>query len=123
MIKAILYVGLGGFAGSVCRYLISLTLAKMNHQLPSGTLLANLIGSFLIGFIIASSLRQNDNWKLLLVTGFCGGFTTFSAFSLENLKLIQEGLFTTALQYIAVSLVGGLLLVFLGYSLGTKLFG
>lgn len=123
MIKAILYVGLGGFVGSVGRYLIAVGLAKLDHQFPSGTLVANLIGSFLIGFIIASSLRQSDSWKLLLVSGFCGGFTTFSAFSLENLKLIQDGMFVNAIQYIAMSLIGGLLLVFLGYTFGTKLFG
>jgi CrcB protein len=121
MLKAILFVGMGGFIGSVGRYMISHWLLKFNHQFPTGTLLVNLTGSFLIGLIIASSLKQSELWRLLLVTGFCGGFTTFSAFSLENLRMLQEGQVLSAIQYIVTSLIGGLFLAFLGYALGTKL--
>jgi CrcB protein len=121
MLKAIIFVGMGGFMGSVGRYMISHWLLKFNHQFPTGTLLVNLAGSFLIGLIIASSLKQSELWRLLLVTGFCGGFTTFSAFSLENLRMLQEGQVLSAIQYIVISLIGGLFLAFLGYALGTKL--
>ena len=121
MIKAILYVGMGGFIGSVGRYLISYWLLRYNHQFPSGTLLVNLLGSFLIGLILASSLKNSESWRLLMVTGFCGGFTTFSAFSLENLKMLQDGQWIPAVQYILTSLIGGLFLAFLGYALSTKM--
>lgn len=121
MIKAILYVGMGGFIGSVGRYLISYWLLRYNHQFPSGTLLVNLLGSFLIGLILASSLKNSESWRLLMVTGFCGGFTTFSAFSIENLKMLQDGQWIPAVQYILTSLIGGLFLAFLGYALSTKM--
>ena len=122
MLKSILLVGLGGFIGSVGRYLVAVWLMKIDWQTPVATLFVNVLGSLLIGLIIASSVRNMDNLRLLLVTGFCGGFTTFSTFSLENLKLIEQGYYATSTQYILMSLLGGLLFVFLGYLAGTKLF-
>jgi CrcB protein len=122
MLKSILLVGLGGFIGSVGRYLVAVWLMKIDWQTPVATLFVNVLGSLLIGLIIASSVRNMDNLRLLLVTGFCGGFTTFSTFSLENLKLIEQGYYATSIQYILMSLLGGLLFVFLGYLAGTKLF-
>ena len=122
MLKSILLVGLGGFIGSVGRYLVAVWLMKIDWQTPVATLFVNVLGSLLIGLIIASSVRNMDNLRLLLVTGFCGGFTTFSTFSLENLKLIEQGYYATSIQYILISLLGGLLFVFLGYLAGTKLF-
>jgi CrcB protein len=108
--------------GTVGRYLASNWLSRVEWNTPIATLFVNLVGSFLIGLIIASSVRNSDSWRLLLVTGFCGGFTTFSTFSLENLRLIEQGLFLTAAQYMVMSLAGGLVFVFLGYTIGTKLF-
>ena len=122
MLKSLLLVGLGGFIGSVGRYLVAVWLMKIDWQTPIATLFVNVLGSFLIGLIIASSVRNTDNLRLLLITGFCGGFTTFSTFSFENLKLIEQGYYATSIQYILMSLLGGLLFVFLGYWAGTKLF-
>jgi CrcB protein len=118
MIKNILLVGLGGFIGASSRYIIQ-QLIKVNQSFYT-TLLINIIGSFFIGLIIAYSLKNNvfnNNWKLFLATGICGGFTTFSTFSLENYYLFLEGKYLTALTYIAISVIVGLIAVFLGIKL------
>jgi CrcB protein len=122
MIKSLVIVGLGGMVGTMGRYLISIWMIRPADQLPLGTLTVNLLGSFIIGILIAISARHTETWRLLLITGFCGGFTTFSTFSLENLKLLQTGNFSLFAQYTLVSLVGGLLFVYLGYLLSTKIF-
>ena len=86
------------------------------------TLLVNIAGSFFIGAVIAYSLRNETfaaNWKLFLATGICGGFTTFSAFSLENLQLLQNGKFAMFALYIVASLLLGLMSVWAGF----KVFG
>jgi CrcB protein len=87
---------------------------------PWGTFVANMLGCILIGILMGyfSKLQLNNNdYKLLLVTGFCGGYTTFSAFAFENFTLWQQGNNTTALTYIALSVIGGLLAVFSGFAL------
>ncbi len=118
MIKNILLIGLGGGIGSMGRYLASLLL--MNKSFPVATLLINISGSFIIGLVAAYALKNEwfaVNWKLFLATGICGGFTTFSAFSLENLQLLQQGKYLWALLYIAASIVLGLMATFFGYKL------
>ena len=118
MIKNILLIGLGGAIGSISRYLVSLLL--LNKSFPVATLLINVSGSFIIGLIAAYALKNEwfvANWKLFLATGICGGFTTFSAFSLENLQLLQQGKYLWALLYIAASILLGLLATFFGYKL------
>jgi CrcB protein len=119
MEKALLFVGLGGGVGSIARYLISATLTRWLPGLfPWGTFVVNVAGCLLIGLLMGSLAKQQvldeQNFKLLLVTGFCGGFTTFSAFAWENVKLIQSGEIPTALVYVGVSLVTSLLAVGLG---------
>ena len=92
MIKNFILIGVGGALGSMLRYLFSLLI--QHKQLPWATLLVNIIGSFIIGIVVAESLKNEifaNNWRLFLATGICGGFTTFSAFSLENLQLLQNG--------------------------------
>jgi CrcB protein len=87
---------------------------------PWGTFVANMLGCLLIGVLMGyfSKLQLNNNdYKLLLVTGFCGGYTTFSAFALENYNLWQQGNITTAFIYITLSIMGGLLAVFSGFAL------
>lgn len=115
MVKQLLLVGFGGFAGSIARFLVSrLNLTWNFHSIPMGTLTVNILGSLIIGFIsglIIHSSTSTENLKLLLITGFCGGFTTFSAFTFENLQLIQEGYHGTALIYIGTSLILGILAV------------
>ena len=118
MIKNFLLIGLGGGIGSICRY--SASLLFLNKSFPVVTLLVNIAGSFIIGMVAAYALKNEwfaANWKLFLATGICGGFTTFSAFSLENLQLLQEGKYLWSFFYIATSIVLGLTATFFGYKL------
>lgn len=116
MLRNILLVGLGGAIGSMLRYGASLLL--VTKYFPYATLAVNIIGSFIIGLVFALSIKEESffyNWRLFLATGICGGFTTFSAFSLENLGLLQNGKYIMAISYIAISIVGGLVATWLGY--------
>ena len=121
MLKNLLLVGLGGGLGSILRYGSSLII---NSKLfPYATLAVNIIGSFIIGIVFAMSIKEealSNNWKLFLATGICGGFTTFSAFSLENMGLLQSEKFGMALTYIFLSVGLGILATFLGYLLIIK---
>lgn len=119
-VKNIVFVLLGSATGGTLRYMMSIYfIAKGLNKLPWATLSVNLLGCFLIGVFYAISEKSilGENFKLLLATGFCGGFTTFSAFALENLQLIKLGASATAFIYIALSVVLGILLVFIGYYL------
>ncbi len=119
MIKNILLIGLGGFAGSVARYFVS----KLNLQLdffsiPVGTFLVNIAGSFLIGFftgISDKSLILTMEMRMFLMVGLCGGFTTFSTFTNENLMLMRNGQFGVMLLYTAASVIIGFTAVYFGY--------
>jgi CrcB protein len=117
--KDLLLVGLGGFVGSSARYLVSkLNISVHFFSLPVGTLAVNILGSFLIGILIGLSAKNDiisDNLRLLLMVGFCGGFTTFSTFSAENLTLIQNGQIGLMLVYTAISISFGLSAVYIGY--------
>jgi CrcB protein len=113
----VLIVGLGGFLGSIARFLAVRSIdGRLNNVFPYGTLSVNLVGSFILGFVITYLSRKggDDQWKIFLGAGFCGGFTTFSAFAWENLTLFQGRLMSVSLLYIAASLVGGLLAVTFG---------
>ncbi|MBN1182007.1 MAG: fluoride efflux transporter CrcB [Bacteroidales bacterium] len=122
--KNILLIGCGGFIGSVARFFVS----KLNLQwevlsIPMGTLLVNVFGSFLIGFLTGISERGivlNVEWRMFLMVGLCGGFTTFSTFSNENLTLMRNGQFPIVLLYTGISVLLGFTAVYLGYS-STKL--
>lgn len=122
MIKNIFLVLLGGGIGSVARYLLSYLLTKNNTtQFPWATFIANALGCLLIGLLfgyIQKNNLQNETLKLLLITGFCGGFTTFSTFSLENIQFIQNQNYNFALLYTISSIFIG----FLGVLIGFKLF-
>ncbi len=116
MLKNFLIVGIGGAAGSVLRYAINLFIG--NKEFPFATLIVNIIGSFIIGAVVAHSLRNigfQNNWRLFLATGICGGFTTFSAFSLETLQLMQSGKYFMSLVYVIGSILAGLAAVWLGF--------
>ena len=118
MIRNILLIGLGGAIGSICRYGTSWVIGP--RSFPLATLLVNIVGSFIIGLIMAYCLKNesfSDNWKLFLATGICGGFTTFSTFSLENLQLLQNGKFTMAACYTLSSLLIGMVAVWAGFKL------
>lgn len=121
MLKNLLLVGLGGSIGSMVRY--GITLLARSKAFPYATVSVNIIGSFIIGLVFAMSMKEQNlsaNWKLFLATGICGGFTTFSAFSLENMNLLQDGKIGTALTYIIFSVVLGIAATFLGYQLVMK---
>lgn len=110
-LKDALAVFLGGGAGAVCRYLLAVLLKNPSRlpAFPLSTFLVNLVGSLLIGILSAYALKHPQDFKLyrlLLVSGFCGGFTTFSSFSYENIQLLQKGDYLTAFLYIFLSLLG-----------------
>ena len=108
MMKQVLLVFLGGGAGSIIRFLISRSLQNQSGM-PYGTFTVNILGSLLIGMLIGLSLRNNlisNNLYLLLATGFCGGFTTFSAFAAENQAFLRAG----DLYHFALYSLGSLIL-------------
>ncbi len=106
-------VGIGGFIGSVLRYMtVRLVDSKLNALFPYGTLIVNVIGSFLLGLIYMLALRKAgipESTRLFLTVGFCGGFTTFSAFALENFTLMEQKLLWMSLLYISTSILMGIL--------------
>lgn len=115
--KQALLVFLGGGLGSVARYLLSLKLNNFENAMPFGTMLANILGSLIIGLIFgytAKSGALTENHSLLLATGFCGGFTTFSTFAYENHLYIKNGDYFGMLPYMTITFVLGIAAVFLG---------
>ena len=119
MIKSLLIVGTGSFIGGAMRYLLSTLMKSACRQgFPWGTLMVNLLGCFLFGMLFAAFGKSNatDNtWYLLLTTGVCGGFTTFSAFAHESVQMLQQGNTWGFVGYVATSVVAGLALIALGY--------
>jgi CrcB protein len=122
--KIILAIGIGSFLGGISRYFLSQFVQnKFLSSFPYGTLVVNILGCFLIGVIFGLSERGNFTmlWRLFLVTGLLGGFTTFSSFSNETVALLRDGQIWHAFTYIALSLIVGLTATFSGISL-IKLF-
>jgi len=124
MLKQLLLIGLGGFAGSVARFLVSQLNTRVEwFAIPIGTLTVNVLGSLLIGFLIGISERSpilTVEWRMFLMVGLCGGFTTFSSFTGENLMLLRNGQFFSLLLYTGLSILLGFTAVYLGY-ISTKL--
>ena len=115
--KSLFLVFIGGGFGSVLRFLIGKWLNNSESGFPYGTFLANILGSLLIGIILgyaAKSDSLNQNQTLLLATGFCGGFTTFSTFAYENHLFLKSGDFTSFALYTIASFTIGFLAVFSG---------
>ena len=116
--KQLILVFLGGGAGSVLRYLIGKTL---NHTIPNfylGTFLVNFLGCLLIGFILGLAAKNNlltQNQTLLITAGFCGGFTTFSSFALEQYTFLKSGDIFNFILYTTCSILVGILAVALGF--------
>ena len=124
MIKSVLIVGIGSFIGGALRYLIS-TLFKQycTQGFPWGTLLVNLMGCFIFGAIFALFSKYSSTshpWCLLLTTGLCGGFTTFSTFALETAELMKAGHPVAAILYVVLSVLAGVAAVFMMESLSAS---
>ena len=126
MLKQLLLIGTGGFIGSVARFLVSrLNTRVVWFSIPIGTLTVNVLGSLLIGFLIGISEKSpvlTVEWRMFLMVGLCGGFTTFSSFSGENLVLLKNGQILPLLLYTGLSIFLGFTAVYLGY-ISTKLLG
>lgn len=122
MIKTIVLVGVGGAIGSILRYLTSIVVNKhFTPTFPLATFCVNMLGCFIIGVLVGIMDKQawaGDNFKYFFITGFCGGYTTFSAFANENINLINSNHSIMAFAYIAASVVAGLFAVWIGMLLG-----
>ena len=118
MIKNILLAGLGGGLGSIARYLCQRWFAASNiFAFPWATFTVNITGCFLIGIfwgLTFKSFENNESWKLFLMTGLCGGFTTFFAFTLEGIGLLKEQKVALFFSYVAGSVLIGLLATYAG---------
>jgi CrcB protein len=126
MWKQLLLIGAGGFIGSVARFLVSRLNTRVDwFSIPIGTLTVNVVGSLLIGFLIGISEKSpilTVELRMFLMVGLCGGFTTFSSFTGENLMLLRNGQIFPLLLYTGLSILLGFTAVYLGY-LSTKLLG
>ncbi|MDF7669739.1 fluoride efflux transporter CrcB [Orbaceae bacterium ESL0721] len=116
MLKLILAISIGSIFGGLFRWFLSLKLNVIASVIPLGTLLSNLIAGYIIGLAIAffNSTNCSPEWRLLVITGFCGGLSTFSTFSAEIVNFLQDGRITWAMLTIFIHLIGSVLMTFLG---------
>ncbi len=117
MLQALLAIGSGAALGAILRWLLALWLNALFPAVPPGTLAANLIGGYLIGVamaVFAQNPHLPPEWRLFVVTGFLGGLTTFSTFSSEVIRLLQDGRFGWAMAAIGTHLAGSLAMTALG---------
>ena len=123
MFRFLIYVIIGSSLGGAARFLTQ-ELVQKNYptSIPLGTLAVNIIGSFIIGIIyaLAEKMKISAEIRILIASGFCGGFTTFSSFAFENIKLMQDGEFFNMGLYVLLSLIIGFVAVYVGI-LFTKL--
>ena len=114
-----IFIGLGGFFGSIARFYVSkINLFSGFSALPFGTLLVNILGSFILGLLTGiadKSVLLTVEWRMFLMVGFCGGFTTFSTFANENLTLMRNANFQGMFLYTSISVLLAFLFVYLGY--------
>ncbi|UEL26199.1 fluoride efflux transporter CrcB [Pseudomonas fluorescens] len=111
MMKSLVVIAVGASLGAWLRWLLGTKLNALFPTIPPGTVVANMVGGYIIGLAIAflaASPTLSPEWRLLIITGFCGGLTTFSTFSAETVALIQEGRLLWALGSISLHVVGSL---------------
>ncbi|WP_314382847.1 fluoride efflux transporter CrcB [Pseudomonas brenneri] len=111
MLKSLLVIAIGATLGAWLRWLLGMKLNALFPTIPPGTVVANMVGGYIIGLAIAflaASPTLSPEWRLLIITGFCGGLTTFSTFSAETVALIQEGRLLWALGSVSLHVVGSL---------------
>jgi fluoride exporter len=116
-VRAIIAISFGASLGALFRWWLGIVLNSYFPAVPPGTLAANLIGSYVVGVAVAFFATYSaiaPEWRLLVITGFCGGLTTFSTFSAEMVALLQQGRATLALGGAALHLAGSLLMTFAG---------
>ncbi|MEI6848368.1 MAG: fluoride efflux transporter CrcB [Chlorobiaceae bacterium] len=116
-VLAVTLVGTGGFLGSVSRYAVALIFNPIAFVFPFTTFAVNILGSFLMGFLselAVSTTIVSPETRLFLVTGFCGGFTTFSAYMFEHVSLMKDGQIVYATFYLAGSIIGGIIALYTG---------
>ena len=123
--KLVWLVAVGGALGSGCRYLVTVATQNMaGVTFPVGTLVVNVTGSLALGFLMRYSMQSaaiSPEMRLLLTSGFCGGYTTFSTFSYESVRLIEDGAWRTASVYMLASVVLSLAAMFVGFRLAQLL--
>ena len=119
MIRELMAVGFGGAAGSIVRYLLSggILAGQTLLGFPAGTFTVNPAGSLLIGILLETSVSETRGW--LLIVGFCGGFTTFSTFSADTVRLLRAGCYNAAAVYVALSVAVCIVFAALGMWIGT----
>jgi len=127
MLKSLLVIAMGASTGAWLRWFLGLKLNLLFPAIPPGTVVANMVGGYIIGLalaFLAASPSLSPEWRLLIITGFCGGLTTFSTFSAETVSLLQEGKLLWALGSVALHVVGSLLMTAAGLAsfqlLGTR---
>ena len=124
MLRAIILVGAGGAAGSILRFLTSALVTRFfDKPFPLPTFIVNMAGCFAMGLlfgIIERHIPIGNDLKQLLLVGFCGGYTTFSAFAFENISLLQTNQYITLISYVILSVVLGMALLWLGLHMTTK---
>jgi CrcB protein len=117
MLKSILAICVGASLGGLLRWWLGLAMNSLFPTIPPGTLAANLVGGYLVGLAIAffaTYTAMAPEWRLLVITGFCGGLTTFSTFSAELVALLQQGRAAWALVAAAAHVAGAVLATFAG---------
>ena len=117
MIKPILAIAFGAGCGAVLRWGLGLKLNALFPAIPLGTLAANLLGGYIVGLAVAYFAQMpglSPEWRLLIITGFCGGLTTFSTFSVEIVTLLQQGRMLVAMSAIGLHVMGSLLMTLAG---------
>ena len=117
MIKPILAIAFGAGCGAVLRWGLGLKLNALFPAIPLGTLAANLLGGYIVGLAVAYFAQMpglSPEWRLLIITGFCGGLTTFSTFSVEIVTLLQQGRMMVAMSAIGIHVMGSLLMTLAG---------
>jgi len=124
-VKAFLLVGLGGFFGATSRWLIAQSIDRwlLHSRFPTGIYAVNIIGCLVIGYVMGLAHAKDavpDHYRLIFTIGFLGSFTTYSTFSWNSFELFRSGHIAYALANIAVTLITGLLAVWLGYALATR---
>ncbi len=128
MIETTLWVAIGGAIGSVARYWVALWMMPFSRDLPLGTMLINVVGSFIIAFFGTLTVANGryaapELWRIFVMVGICGGFTTFSSFSLQTFELIRAGAPGRALVNIGLSVTLCLASVTLGYMAAERING